>query len=81
MCLTQPARVVAVDGDWAEVEIGGLRRKASTLPVPEVRPGDWALLSAGTLVRILKPDVAAEIRAAVGLATTDDAPAAQGENT
>ncbi|HEX9635618.1 MAG TPA: HypC/HybG/HupF family hydrogenase formation chaperone [Candidatus Limnocylindria bacterium] len=81
MCLTMPARVITVDGDWAEVEVGDLRRRASTLPVPEVRPGDWALLSAGTLVRIVKPDIAEQIRAAVGLATTDDAPSAQGETT
>ena len=81
MCLTQPARVIAVDGSWAEVEIGDLRRRASTLPVPEVRPGDWAILSAGTLVRILEPDLAEQIKAAIGLATTDDAPSAQGETT
>jgi len=80
MCLTMPARVITVDGGWAEVDIGDVRRRASILPLPEVRPGDWALLSAGTLVRILEPDIAEQIRAAVGLATTDDAPSAQGEN-
>jgi hydrogenase assembly chaperone HypC/HupF len=74
MCLTLPARVISVDGAWAEVEIGGLRRTASTLPVPEVRPGDWGLLAAGSLVRILEPDIARQIAAAVQLATTTHPP-------
>ena len=74
MCLTMPARVIAVDGAWAEIEIGGLRRTASTLPVPEVQPGDWALLAGGSLVRLLDSQVAQQIAAAVRLATTDDPP-------
>jgi hydrogenase assembly chaperone HypC/HupF len=80
MCLTLPARVISVDGAWAEVEIGELRRTASTLPVPEVRPGDWALLAAGSLVRILEPDIARQIAAAVRLATTTHTPI-HGENS
>lgn len=80
MCLTMPARVISVDGVWAEVEIGGLRQTASTLPVPEVRPGDWALLAAGSLVRILDPDAARHIATAVRLATNDNPPT-RGEDT
>ncbi|MGZ8562188.1 MAG: HypC/HybG/HupF family hydrogenase formation chaperone [Candidatus Limnocylindria bacterium] len=74
MCLTMPARVIAVDDAWAEIEIGGLRRTASTLPVPGVQPGDWALLAAGSLIRILDSEAAQQIAAAVRLATTDDPP-------
>ena len=73
--------MIAVDGSWAEVEIGDLRRRASTLPVPEVRPGDWAILAAGTLVRILEPDLAEEIKAAMGLAMTDANPSSKGEDS
>jgi hydrogenase assembly chaperone HypC/HupF len=61
MCLTMPARVIAVDGAWAEIEVDGTCRRASTLPVPEVRPGDWALVAAGAIVRLLDPELAQEI--------------------
>jgi len=69
MCLTMPARVLAVTGGWAQLDVGGRTRRASTLAVPEVRPGDWALLSGGTLVRVLEPDLAAEIIAALHVAS------------
>lgn len=65
MCLTAPVRVVAVDEGRAEVDLGGRRYAASTLLVPDVRPGDWALLSAGVLVRRIEPELAAELAAAV----------------
>jgi hydrogenase assembly chaperone HypC/HupF len=61
MCLTMPARVIRVDGAWAEIDVDGSRRRASTLAVPEVRPGDWALVAAGTLVRLLDPGLAQDI--------------------
>jgi hydrogenase expression/formation protein HypC len=69
MCLTAPVHVITVDGGLATVEVGGLRRTASTLVVPEVRAGDWALMTAGTLVRVLDPGIAAELAAAVRTAT------------
>jgi len=64
MCLTAPVRVLEVGDGTAAVVAGGTVRTVSTLAVPEVRPGDWALLSAGILVRILDPSVAAELAAA-----------------
>ncbi len=69
MCLTAPVRVVSVDDGMATVEVGGVRRLATTLALPEVRPGDWALMTAGTLVRILDPALAAELEAAFRTAT------------
>ncbi len=69
MCLTAPVRVVSIDDGMATVEVGGVRRLATTLALPEVRPGDWALMTAGTLVRILDPAVAAELEAAFRTAT------------
>lgn len=65
MCLTLPAQVIEIAGGWAVVEIGGVRRRASILPVPEIRVGDWAILSAGSLIQTLDPQTAAEISAAV----------------
>jgi hydrogenase assembly chaperone HypC/HupF len=70
MCLTAPVRVVAVDGSTATVELGrGLRRRASTLAVPGVAVGDWALLSSGMLIRLLDPAIATQLLAAFDTAT------------
>jgi hydrogenase assembly chaperone HypC/HupF len=74
MCLTEPVRVLTVDGAIATVDANGKRRHVSTLAVPQVRAGDWAILAAGLLVRVLEPDAAAEIAAALHLATHDDPP-------
>jgi hydrogenase expression/formation protein HypC len=72
MCLTAPVQVLSVDGLNAVVEAGGVRRSASAIAVPDVRPGQWAILAAGALVRILEPEVAEEMIAALRLATTDE---------
>lgn len=70
MCLTAPVRIVAVDGTVATVELrGGARRRASTLAVPAAAADDWALLSGGLLIRLLDPDIAAELSAAFDTAT------------
>lgn len=73
MCLTAPVQVTAITPDGtATIVSGGVERSASTIAVPEVRVGDWALLSAGLLVRIIPPDVASEIAAAFRTASGDD---------
>ena len=74
MCLTEPVRVLAVDGAIATVEANGKRRSVSALAVPEVRVGDWAILAAGLLIRTLEPDAAAQMTAALHLATHDVPP-------
>ena len=79
MCLTMPARVIAVDGAWAEIEANGIRRRASTLPVPEVKPGDWAIVAAGTIVRLLEPELAQEIADAAQVARGGPEPSALSE--
>jgi hydrogenase maturation factor len=60
---------MAVDAGIATVAVGGQRRTASILPVPDVRPGDWALMTAGTLIRVLDPAVAADLADAFHTAT------------
>ena len=74
MCLTEPVRVVAVDGPLATVEANGRQRTVSALAVPEIRPGDWAILAAGLLIRTLEPDAATQMTAALHLATHDVPP-------
>lgn len=72
MCLTAPVRIVAVVGGMATVEVGGVQRRASTLATPDARPGEWALMSAGMLIRTVEPDLAAELAAALRTARGDE---------
>ena len=69
MCLMLPARILSIEGSQAVVEIGRARRTVSILPTPEARAGDWGLVSAGSLIRVVDPTVAMQIASAVGVAT------------
>ena len=72
MCLTAPARVIAVDASGATVLLGGRERRASTLVVPEVAVGDWVIVGAGTILERLSEDEAAVVNAAVAAATREE---------
>lgn len=49
MCLAVPARVVKIEGEWAEVDIGGIRREASLALVADrgISVGDYVLVHTG----------------------------------
>lgn len=66
MCVALPARVREVRGTTALVETGGRVQEVSILPVPEVRPGDWVLLSLGMAVKRIPPEVARDLLALWG---------------
>ena len=53
MCLAIPARINAIDGTNADVEIGGITRKASLMLTPEARVGDYVLLHTGYAISIV----------------------------
>lgn len=67
MCVSLPARLVAVDPDGSAglVELDGSARRVSLAVVtsggatPE--PGDWVLMSAGIPLRVLNPSDANEL--------------------
>ncbi len=61
MCITLPGRVTAIDPRGASVEIGGRRLHAMTLFAPEVRTGDWVIVSAGSIVGIIDAAEAEEL--------------------
>lgn len=62
MCIAYPGRVISIDSFGALVETERRRRRASLLLVPETAVGDWVVVSAGTVLRILDPEEANEIR-------------------
>lgn len=60
MCLAIPALVLSIEGDTAEVDIGGVRRHIGTMLTPHVTVGDYVLLHTGYSISILKPEEAEE---------------------
>ncbi len=63
MCIGFPGTVVTVDESGATVDQEGRLRRASTLLIPDIAPGDHVYVAAGSIVERLDPDEAEEIRA------------------
>jgi len=61
MCLDFCARVVERSGDEVVVEGAGVRRRASTLLVPDVAVGDWVRVAIGSVIERLDAAAAQEI--------------------
>lgn len=72
MCVSYPARVLSVEADAALVDVENQQRRASLLLVPDVRPGDWVVVTAGTIIERLEPEEAAEIRRLLDQAAGED---------
>ncbi len=53
MCLAIPVRIVSIDGDEAETEIAGVRRRVSIAFTPEAKAGDYVLLHTGYAIGII----------------------------
>jgi hydrogenase expression/formation protein HypC len=59
MCLAIPVRIIAVsEGDWVEVEVGGVRSRASVALIESVVPGDYVIVHAGYAIARLDVDEA-----------------------
>lgn len=53
MCLSIPAEIVAIDGDYATVSFGGNSYKAGLQLLDDVQVGDYILLHAGFAIQKL----------------------------
>ena len=53
MCLAVPVKIVSIDGDQAETEIGGVRRRVSIVFTPEAKVGDYVLLHTGYAISVV----------------------------
>jgi hydrogenase expression/formation protein HypC len=60
MCLAVPVRVVSIEGNEAEVEIGGVRRRVSIMLTPEAKVGDYILLHTGYAINVINEAEAQE---------------------
>jgi hydrogenase assembly chaperone HypC/HupF len=63
MCIGFPGTVVAVDEFGATVDQEGRLRRASTLLIPDIAPGDHVFVAAGSIVERLDANEAELIRA------------------
>jgi hydrogenase assembly chaperone HypC/HupF len=62
MCLSYPGLVLGVDGEGAMVQGEHRAYRAATTLVPDVSPGDFVFVAAGTIIERLDAEEAAEIR-------------------
>jgi hydrogenase expression/formation protein HypC len=60
MCLAVPVRVVSIEGNEAEVEISGVKRRVSIVLTPEARVGDYVLLHTGYAINVINEAEAQE---------------------
>ncbi len=59
MCLALPARVVALlDGDQAQIDLGGVKKTVSMALVPEARVGDYVIVHVGHAIGLIDAEEA-----------------------
>ena len=59
MCLALPARIVALDGDAATVDLGGVRKAISVALTPGVAVGDYVIVHVGHAIGTVDAEEAA----------------------
>ena len=62
MCLAYPMKVLSIEGEYAQVEAEGVRRRVGMALVPEAKIGDDVLIHAGYAISVVEPEVAEETR-------------------
>ena len=62
MCLAIPGKIKRIfDDNTAEIQIGGIIKKASLDLIPKIKVGDYVLLHAGFAIEIIDQKEALEI--------------------
>ncbi len=59
MCLAIPGKIVSIKGDLAEIDFGGVIKKANIAMV-EAQIGQWAVIHAGFAIEIMDEEEAQE---------------------
>lgn len=59
MCLAIPGKIVSIDDDIAEIDFGGVMKKANVSMV-DANIGDWAVIHAGFAIEVMDEDDAQE---------------------
>ena len=53
MCLAVPTRIISIDGQMAEVDIGGVGARISIALTPAAKAGDYVLVHTGFAIEVL----------------------------
>jgi hydrogenase expression/formation protein HypC len=61
MCLALPALVIEIkEGDWAVVDLGGIKKEISIALIDEVKVGDYVIVHVGHALGVIDPEEAAQ---------------------
>jgi hydrogenase expression/formation protein HypC len=60
MCLAIPTLIKSIDGENAQVEIGGVERTISLVFTPEAKVGDYVIVHTGFALSVLDQEEAQE---------------------
>ncbi len=60
MCVAIPAKIKWIDGEVADVEIGGVSQKISLKLTPEAKTDDYVLIHAGFAIHVIDEEEAQE---------------------
>jgi hydrogenase expression/formation protein HypC len=60
MCLSVPAKILSIQGEYAEVSVGGTNFRACIQMIEEPMTGDYVLLHAGFAIQKISASEAAE---------------------
>ena len=66
MCLAIPGRITQIQGEYAQVDYGGLSKKASIRLFRDAKVGDLVLVHAGFIIQILDKDDGEELEKLIG---------------
>jgi len=81
MCLAVPGKVMAIEGDTARVDFGGVTKEANVSLVPEAAVDSYVLVHAGFAIQVLNEEEAEETLSLfrqMAEALDDDGPARSG---
>jgi hydrogenase expression/formation protein HypC len=58
MCLAVPGLVESIDGDFAQVDFGGVKKSVCVTMLPELKVGEYVIVHTGYAIESLKPEEA-----------------------
>ena len=58
MCLAVPGLVETIDGDFAEVDFGGVRKRVCVTLLPGLEVGEYVIVHTGYAIEKLRPEEA-----------------------
>jgi hydrogenase expression/formation protein HypC len=58
MCLAVPALVQSIDGDYAQVDFGGVSKRICVTLLPGLEVGEYVIIHTGYAIERLKPEEA-----------------------